>query len=73
MRDVAGEAVRATAVGARGSVRHSPSDGTLADFQAVVAELDRLSACGAITILSKHRESQSTDRFIDAVLFARLR
>jgi len=72
MRDIAGEAIDATTVGGRGAMKPAPED-SLSDFQAVVAEADRLQAAGVILIIQKHRESQTAARFVDRVLFQRLR
>lgn len=68
MRDIAGEAIRATAVGARGTIRPDKGD-SLADFQAVVAEAYRLEAAAVIRIESSHSESMSSNRYVDSIMF----
>jgi hypothetical protein len=74
MRDIAGDAIRATQIGARGWMKpESESVEALTEFQAVALEAERLSAQGMITIHQVHRESTSAQRCIDRISFTRLR
>jgi hypothetical protein len=74
MKDIAGDAVRATQVGKRGVMKpDSDTADSLAEFQAAELEADRLTELGVITVHQKHRESITARHYIDFISFTRLR
>lgn len=74
MRDIAAEAVAATAIGAIGTMRPDSRLGeTIEAFQAVERVADLLSQQGVIQIRKKHREQMSGHDLIDLIQFSRLR
>lgn len=72
--NVAPKIYEKTGVGAVGCAEAGENTvAALESFQSVVVALEALAAEGRIEIIKRHQESETSGRFVDLVMFRRLR